>query len=137
MKRSWLLLAVGAIVATATITWALWPQVPATLPEDTHVQEHGEVTATATRHAGEQAPVTFTLILDTHTVDLSSYDPLTSTTLDTTAGVLEPLNGSEVVENDGHHVEARLLFDAPPTEAKTLVLHDLADRAEWRLDFIP
>lgn len=137
MKRSWLLLAVGAILAIATITWALWPQTPAALPEDTHVQEHDGVTATATRHPGEQAPVTFTLTLDTHTVDLTSYDPLTSTTLETSAGVLEPLEGSEVVKNDGHHVEARLLFDAAPTQAKTLVLHDLADRAEWRLEFIP
>ncbi len=134
-----LILAALGVAAIAFAAWVLWPSgsgdTDGGVGEETRTQDQNGVTVKATRLAGEGAPVHFVLVLDTHTVDLSRYDPVQKVVLVVGGRTLTAQGTSSVDQNTGHHVEAELSFDTEPGQAMTLVVKDLGGVPERRLEF--
>ena len=127
----WGILAAIAVVAVALVAWILWPQPG--LPGQTRRAEANGVTVEATLAPGDG--LAFTVILDTHTVDLSGYDVVAKSRLETGDGTLRPTGTSQAKDNTGHHVEATLTFAGKRSGPVTLVLEDLGGVPERRLEF--
>lgn len=127
----WGIIAVIGVVAVVLIAWVLWPQPG--LPGQTRTAEANGVTVTATIAPGEG--LRFTVILDTHTVDLSTYDVVAKSRLVVDGMTLRPHGQSGTTDNTGHHVEAELVFDGDRHGTLVLVLEDLGGVPERRLEF--
>ena len=127
----WGLLAAIGVVAIAVVAWILWPQPG--LPGQTRTAEQEGIAVVATLAPGDK--LRFTVILDTHTVDLSGYDVVNKTRLETAEGALRPTGNSGLKDNTGHHVEAHLVFEGHHGDTLTLVLEDLGGVPERRLEF--
>jgi len=143
---TWIVMGIVVVAAAGAVTWVFWPEGgspnggleddDAAVPAQTKNQERGSIDVVATRQAWNDGQVRFSLSIDTHTVDLSNYDPLAKAHLEADGGALTPTADSEVVSNDGHHISAMLTFDAAADEPLTLILRDL-DGITWRLEFTP
>lgn len=127
----WGIVAAVGVVAVALVAWILWPQPG--LPGQTEAAEAGGVTVTATLAPGDG--LRFTLVLDTHTVDLSQYDVVAKSRLIVDGATLRPHGESTTTDNTGHHVEADLVFDGERHGTLVLVLEDLGGVPERRLEF--
>lgn len=125
-----IVVAVG-VVAVALVAWILWPQPG--LPGQTQTAQANGVTVTATLAPG--AGLRFTVVLDTHTVDLSGYDVVAKSRLIVDGATVRPHGESRTTDNTGHHVEANLVFDGARRGAVVLVLEDLGGIPERRLEF--
>ena len=91
------------------------------------------VKATLTAFAGGQA--TFNITVDTHSIDLTTYDPVANSQVEDSAGARhEPKAGSRVTVEGSHHKEADVLFDLP-AGLLVLIVKDLAGVPERRLVF--
>lgn len=133
-RLAWGIVAAVGVVSLIVVAWGLSGPAAAGLPEASESLTYNEVTATATRLEGG-GHITFRLDIETHSVDLSEYDPVAMSRLESPDRTFSPAVGSVVNKNDGHHIEAELIFETEPTVGQTLILQDLAGRAEWRLTF--
>lgn len=125
----WALVAIAGVAAIALVAWVLWPQPVA---GQTRTAEADGVTVTATlRRDG----LVFDVVLDTHTVDLASYDLVANSHLLVDGQVLPPQGESRTTDNTGHHVEGTLRFDGERHGQVVLVLRDLGGVPERRLEF--
>ena len=91
------------------------------------------VTFTATLEATEPRP-TFTVELDTHTVDLAAYD-LSNIVLEDSQGTSFDATEVTVLQRTAHHAEAVLVFPAVGSGSVTLIARNLTDVLERRLVF--
>ena len=126
----WIALAAVGVAALALIAWVLWPAPQAA---GTRTAEANGVTVTATLLDGDG--VRLRVVLDTHTVDLASYDVVANSRLVADGSELPAQGSSRVRDNTGHHVEAELHFDAQRGQRLELVLRDLGGVPERRLVF--
>lgn len=95
----------------------------------------GSVTVKATITALSGGQATINITLDTHSVDLTNYDPSKNSQLEDSAGTRhEPKAGSRVTVPGSHHKEADVMFDAP-VGRWVLIVKDLAGVPERRLVF--
>lgn len=127
----WTIVAAIGVVAIALVAWILWPQPG--LPGQTRTAEANGVTVTATLAPGNG--LRFTVILDTHTVDLTNYDVVANSRLVVDGATLRPHGESGTTDNTGHHVEADLVFDGERHGPLVLILEDLGGVPERRLEF--
>ena len=127
----WGILASIGVVAVALVAWILWPQPG--LPGQTQTAQASGVTVEATLAPGDE--LRFTVVIDTHTVDLSGYDVVGKAHLVTANGIARPTGTSQLKDNTGHHVEATLVFPGERSGPVTLVLEDLGGVPERRLEF--
>lgn len=91
------------------------------------------VTFTASLETTEPRP-TFTIELDTHTVDLAAYD-LSNIVLKDSQGTSYDATEVTVLQRTAHHVEAVLVFPAAGSGSLTLIARNLAGVSERRLVF--
>ena len=94
----------------------------------------GTSSAGQTRSDGGANGVTFTVELDTHTVDLEAYD-LSNIVLEDSQGTSFDATEVTVLQRTAHHVEAVLVFPAVGSGSVTLIARDLAGVPERRLVF--
>jgi hypothetical protein len=127
----WGIVGVVGVVAIVLVAWILWPQ-----PSSGQMQtaEANGVTVTATLRSDG---LVFDVILDTHTVDLASYDLVANSRLLVDGQTLQPHGESRTTDNTGHHVEGTLRFDGERHGTLVLVLEDLGGVPERRLEFKP
>lgn len=79
----------------------------------------------------------FTLALNTHTVDLSAFDPQRNVQLHIGDQALLPTSITPSGESSSHHKNFRVAFDASIAGPIQIVVHDVAGVAERRLSFSP
>lgn len=97
----------------------------------------GGATVKATLEGYDDGRARFNLTLDTHSVDLTAYDPTQHTALEDAAGSQHsPAAGSRVTTEGNHHKEAIVYFETPGG-SMTLVVKDLSGVPERRLLFVP
>jgi hypothetical protein len=125
----WGIVTVVGVVAVVLVAWVLWPQ-PST--GQTQTAEANGVTVIATLRDGG---LVFDVILDTHTVDLTSYDLVANSKLIVDGQTLQPQGESRTTNNTGHHVEGTLRFDGERHGTIVLILEDLGGVPERRLEF--
>ena len=125
----WGIVAAVGVVAVVLVAWVLWPQPSV---GQTQTAEANGVTVTATLRGDG---LVFDVILDTHTVDLTTYDLVASSKLIVDGLTLQPLGESRTTDNTGHHVEGTLSFDGERHGTLVLILEDLGGVPERRLEF--
>lgn len=107
---------------------------PATVEDQTRTNEGGQVKVTVTRQ-GTAADPRFTVVLDTHAIDLDGYDLRQLAVLRTEDGrEVQPLTWD--APKGGHHREGTLVFPAtapdgtplivPTTRTIELIMRDIA-----------
>lgn len=129
---------VGIALAVGGLAWAFWPESanvpgPAAAPSNrTAVEEAAGVTVKAVLYA-EDPELRFAVTLDTHTEDLSGFDPARDVEVEDGDGSVSP-SSARVVEETSHHVEAQVVFPAR-LGPFTLVVKDVGGVGERRLAF--
>lgn len=104
------LAAAGIRLLSATSTAPVAPQPEAITADRTRVSEGGEVTVTATWQEPAEKPI-FTVVMDTHAVDLDGYDLMQLAALRVDTGPeLAPVGWDAPA--GGHHREGTLIFPA-------------------------
>lgn len=138
--RSTILLGGLALLALAFVAgWIFWPatEAPRTLAGAVERSDEGAggvtVKAVLAPRASDDA-WSFSVTLDTHTVDVAAFDLLSATRLEGGSASLRPTGDSAYGARTSHHVEATLLFD-PLAGPATLVVRDLAGEPARRLGF--
>lgn len=125
--------AAGTVVLAAVgLTWAMWPAEEALPPEaQVRTGEEGGVTVEVTMTRA--TTLRFEVTLDSHTVDLSGFDPAVHARIHE-RGVFTPPSASAIVTPGAHHVRAVAEF-AATSPSPTFVVLDLGGVAERRFDF--
>lgn len=94
------------------------------------------VTANLVRARTSASQAVFDVSLNTHTVDLSAFDPATQVKLHvgSDAGTV-PAEARVVGDRSSHHQNYEVTFIRPPTASVHLVIHDIAGVSERLLPF--
>lgn len=126
-QRPLVLIAIGVLILGSMLS------VPATVAvaePDTQTGQAGQVTIKATWHGADAGPI-FTVVLDTHSVDLDAYDLRQLAVLRTDqAEELVPIGWDAPA--GGHHRQGTLTF--PPTRSDgSPVLTDETRLVELRI----
>ncbi len=135
-RRLTILGVVSLVLAACSATGSTLPVVESTTPQPdgvTQTSEAGEVTVTATWLAERRAPV-FSVVLNTHSVDLDAIDLIALATLKVDDNEVRPIAWNAAA--GGHHREGELTFPTttadgsavigPETQAIELVIRDVA-----------
>lgn len=135
MRSSWIPFVVGLLLLAgctrpADDAASNGPAVGTTVEDD----GAAGVTVKATLVSFSSGQAMFNVTLDTHSVDLTDYDPSEHSALEDSAGQHEPKAGSRVTVPGSHHKETDLVFDAGAGRL-VLVIKDLGGVPERRLSF--
>jgi len=130
----------GALVLATVGAGIVWGFLSLRAPSETSSADQTRsdggasgVTFTATLEATEPR-LTFTVELDTHTVNLAAYD-LSNIVLEDTDGTSFDATEVTVLQRTAHHLEAVLVFPSTGSRSVTLIARDLASVPERRLVF--
>ncbi|HKZ23545.1 MAG TPA: hypothetical protein VJ224_04000 [Thermoplasmata archaeon] len=135
----WRTLTVVVVLATV-VAGIVWGFLALRAPSETSGADQTRsdggsngVTFAATLEAIEPR-LTFTVELDTHTVNLAAYD-LSNIVLEDTDGTSFDATEVTVLQRTAHHLEAVLVFPSTGSRSVTLIARDLASVPERRLVF--
>lgn len=136
-----ILVVVAVLLRVALGVWNTWtPQTStsgsaetATWSGATQTSEAGQVTIKATLQDANDG-ASFEIVMDTHAVDLDSYDLTQLATLRTDQGQTAQPTGWDAPKG-GHHREGTLTFPAiaPDTRTVDLIIRNVADVPERTL----